>query len=196
VIREFKAVAPLVKPTLTDASALAPDAERLFRRTDPVITQSRTGLPAATKLLQQARPLVGALLPVSLDLPPVVRYLYSMRDQVIAAQANTPAVLNATSPGLDGSPQHYLRAITYFSPEGFVGWPQRFASNRRNPYLKNRGLDDLKKGSAIKTSDCSNLNNPQPIQTSEPPPPCNPQGPYGPEWGGGAFPHLTREPQR
>jgi phospholipid/cholesterol/gamma-HCH transport system substrate-binding protein len=193
VIREFRSVAPLVKPTLTDASALAPDAERLFRRTDPVITQSRTGLPAATKLLKDARPLVDALLPVALDLPPVVRYLYSMRDQVLAAQANTAAVLNAVAPSQGGDPLHYLRAITYFSPEGFVGFPQRFASNRRNPYLKNRGLDDLKPGSAIKTSDCNNLKNPQPIPSPEPPPPCNPQGPYGAEWGGGAFPHLTRE---
>jgi phospholipid/cholesterol/gamma-HCH transport system substrate-binding protein len=192
VIDALEPVAPLVKPALTDTAAVAPDAERLFKRTDPVITLSETALPAATKLLNQARPLVQALLPVSQDLVPIVRYLYSQRDQAVAAQANTAAVLNGASAGQTGDLIRYLRAITYFSPEGFVGFPKRFASNRRTPYLRNRGLDELKAGSAIKTSDCDNLNNPQPVQTPDPPPPCNVQTP-DPGWGGGQFPHLTRD---
>jgi virulence factor Mce-like protein len=190
VINALEPVAPLVKPALTDTAALAPDAQQLFKRTDPVITLSQTALPAATKLLGQARPLVDALLPVSQDLVPVVRYLYQQRHQVTAAQANTPAVLNGAAPGQNGDLLHYIRAITYFSPENLIGFPKRFASNRRNPYLRDRGLDDLASG--IKTSDCDNLNNPQPAQMPSPPPPCNVQTP-DPGWGGGQFPHLTRD---
>jgi virulence factor Mce-like protein len=191
VLRALEPVAPLVRPALTDTAALAPDAEQLFRRTDPVITLSRTALPAATRLLGQARPLVQALLPVAQDLVPVVRYLYTQRDQVAAAQSNTPAVLNGSAPGQGGEAIRYLRAITYFSPEGFVGFSKRFASNRRNAYLRNRGLEDLRPGSAIKTSDCNNLRNPQPVSTPDPPPPCAVQAPS--EFGGGQFPHLTRD---
>src|SRR4051794_25550690 len=190
VIRALEPVAPLVKPALTDTSALAPDAEQLFRRIDPVITLSQTALPAATRLLGQARPLVRALLPVSQDLVPVVRYLNGQRDQVTASVANVPAVLQGATPGQAGDVLHYIRAITYFSPENLVGFPKRFASNRRNPYLRNRGLDDLP--SAIRTSDCDNLGNPQPIGTPSPPPPCKVQAP-DPAWGGGQFPHLTRD---
>jgi len=193
VLRALEPVAPLVRPALTDTAALAPDAERLLRRTDPVITLSATALPAATQLLNQAGPLVDALLPISEDLVPVARYLYSQRDQVIAAQANTPAVLNATAPGQDGDPLHYLRAITYFSPEGFVGWPHRFRDNRRNPYLADRGLEDVRPGSAIKSSDCDNKGNAQPFPYPEAPPPCVVQGPSAAEFGGGRFPHLTRD---
>jgi hypothetical protein len=190
VIKALEPVAPLVKPALTDTAALAPDAEQLFKRTDPVITLSQTALPAATKLLNQARPLVQALLPVSQDLVPVVRYLYSQRDQVTAALANTPSVLNGAAPAQGGELLHYIRAITYFSPENLVGFPKRFASNRRTPYMRNRGLDELASG--IRTSDCDNLGNPQPIGTPSPPPPCRVQTP-DPGWGGGQFPHLTRD---
>src|SRR3954470_24191245 len=193
VLRALEPVAPLVRPALTDTAALAPDAERLLRRTDPVITLSATALPAATQLLNQAGSLVDALLPISEDLVPVARYLYSQRDQVIAAQANTPAVLNATAPGQNGDPLHYLRAITYFSPEGFVGWPHRFRDNRRNPYLADRGLEDVRPGSAIKSSDCDNKGNAQPFPYPESPPPCVVQGPSAAELGGGRFPHLTRD---
>jgi len=194
VLRALEPVAPLVRPALEDASALAPDAERLLKRTDPLITLSATALPAATEMLQQAGPLVDTLLPISQDLVPVVRYLGSQRDQVVAAQANTPAVLQAAAPGLNGDPVHYLRAITYFSPEGFVGTSKRFRDNRRNPYLANRGLDDLKPGSPIKSSDCDNKDNPQPVPYPESPPPCVVQAPSAAELGGGRFPHLTRDP--
>jgi virulence factor Mce-like protein len=190
VIRALEPVAPLVKPALTDTAALAPDAEQLFKRADPVITLSQSALPAASKLLGQARPLVQALLPVSQDLVPIVRYLYSQRDQAVASMINVPAVLNGTSPGQNGDLQHYLRAVAYAAPENIIGFPKRFASNRRNPYLRDRGLDDLK--TVIKTSDCDNLGNPQPIGTPSPPPPCVVQ-PRDSAWGGGYFPHLTRD---
>ena len=155
----------------------------------------RTALPAATKLLGQARPLVRILLPIASDLVPAVRYLTSQRDQIAAAQANVPAAVNATAPSPGAAkPIPYLRAITYFSPEGFVGFPKRFRDNRRNAYLANRGLEDLKPGSAIKSSDCDNKSNPQPIPYPESPPPCIVQGPSAAEFGGGRFPHLTRDP--
>ena len=193
VIDALEPVARLLAPALTDTSALAPDAERLFRRADPVITSSATALPAATRLLRQARPLVDALLPVSEDLVPVTAYLHSQQDQLVAAQANVPSVLNGTAPGQGGEAINYLRAITFFSPEGFVGFPHRMRDNRRNPYLFNRGLDDLKPGSQIKSSDCDNAGNAQPVPYPDTPPACVVQGPYPAAFGGGKFPRLTRD---
>jgi len=191
VIRDLEPVASLLKPALTDTAALAPDATQLFRRTDPVIALSRTALPAATRLLRQAQPLVDVLLPIGEDLVPVVRYLNSQRDQVEATTANIPAAVNATTAGPGGALVHYLRAITYFSSEGFVGYKQQLPTNRRNPYLFNRGLDNLKSG--LKAYDCSNVGNPNTVTEPDSPPACVLQGPYPKEFGAGAFPHLTRD---
>jgi phospholipid/cholesterol/gamma-HCH transport system substrate-binding protein len=194
VIHDLEPVAPLVKPALTDTAALAPDAERLFRRTDPVITLSRTALPAASQLLRAAGPLVDVLLPVSEDLVPVVRFLNDQRDQLVAGQSNVPAALNAGDAGENGTFVHYLRAITWFGPEGVVGYSKRLPSNRRNPYLRNRGLEDLRPGSAIKTYDCDNVDNPQTAPPPDSPPPCQVESsPFPAEFGGGKFPHLTRD---
>ena len=193
VVDGLSPAAHLLTPALRDTAALAPDARRLFAGLGPVIDASREGLPAATKLLEEARPLVGALLPFAQDLVPVVRYLGEQRLQVAAGIANVATDVNASFPGPTGDPIHYLRAITYFSQEGFVGYPERLPSNRRNPYLKSGGLTDVRPGSAIKTYDCENLGNPDTAPEPEPPPPCIVQEPYPKRWGGGMFPRLTRD---
>jgi len=195
VVRALEPVASLLRPALVETGALAPDATRLFQRIDPLIALSRTALPAASHLLRGARPLVDVLLGVAEDLVPVVRYLGTQRDQVAAAAANVGAATNGAAPPVNGgTPLHYLRAITYFSPEGLIGYPQRISSNRRNPYLADLGLNAVKPGSAIKTYDCANLNGPPPAIAFDTPPPCVTQGPQVPgQFGGGAFPHLTRD---
>ena len=90
-------------------------------------------------------------------------------------------------------PIQYLRAITYFTPEGIIGTPKRFSWNRRNPYLRNRGLDDLAKGGPIKSSDCDNLDNSGGMPPPQEPPPCVKQEGMAPEFGLSAYPHLERD---
>src|SRR4051794_33014703 len=193
VIRDLEPVAALLRPALEDTAQLAPDAQRLFERVDPLIALSRTALPAATRLLGQARPLVQVLFPVASDLVPTVRYIAGQQDQVVAATANIPAAVNAAkaAPGTD--PIRYLRAITYFSSEGFLGFDKRLPSNRRQPYLRNRGLDQVKPGSVINPSDCANLKTPAPAPEPASAPPCQQEAPWPKVFGGGMFPRLTRE---
>src|SRR4051794_28037729 len=193
VIRDLEPVAALLRPALQDTAQLAPDARRLFKRVDPLIALSRTALPAATRLLGQARPLVQVLFPVASDLVPTVRYLASQQDQITAATGNIPAAVNATAAAPGTDPIHYLRAITYFSSEGFVGYDKRLPTNRRQPYLRNRGLEDVRPGSQIKAYDCENLNNSDTAPEPDSPPACVLQGAFGKEFGGTQFPHLTRE---
>ena len=88
---------------------------------------------------------------------------------------------------------HYLRAITYFSSEGFVGFAKRLPTNRRQPYLRNRGLDQVKPGSVIKAYDCENLKNPDTAPEPSSAPACVQEAPWPKVFGGGMFPRLTRE---
>jgi hypothetical protein len=192
-VRALAPAAPALRPTLAATVALAPAAERLFRRTAPVIALSATALPAATDLLRRAKPLVDVLLPIGEDLVPVARYLDLQKDQVVSGAANVPSVLNAGEPNPAGDLIRYLRAIVYLAPQGFVGYAKQLPYNRRNPYLRDRGLDDIRPGSAAKAYDCSNTHDPETFPAPEAPPPCNLQGPFPAQFGGGDYPRLTRD---
>ena len=56
-----------------------------------------------------------------------------------------------------------------------TGVDHALPTNRRNPYLRDRGLEDVRPGSAIKTYDCDNLGNPNTFNEPDSPPPCQVQ---------------------
>ena len=120
------------------ATGGAPPEARTIAHRDiaAIVTDAEHRPIAASKLLRAAGPLVRQLLPLGLDLVPTAQYLGAQKDQVVASIANIASVLNATEPQPDGTSIPYLRAITFFSPEGFVGVPKRQPWNRRNPYLR------------------------------------------------------------
>ena len=64
LITDLRPVARDLQPTLRDVRALAPDLERFFENLDPVITASKTGMPATREVLDGAEPLLGELGPV------------------------------------------------------------------------------------------------------------------------------------
>src|SRR3954454_19451428 len=57
-LRTLRPVAPLVRPALTGAEALAPELRTAFRRMDPIVRESKTTLPALTRTLRASRPLL------------------------------------------------------------------------------------------------------------------------------------------
>ena len=62
-------------PTLTDVKALAPDLERFFANLDPVITASKTGMPATRDILKGAQPLLDQLGPFLGQINPIFQFL-------------------------------------------------------------------------------------------------------------------------
>ena len=58
LVTQLRPAARELSPTLSDLSALAPDLKALFRDLDKLITASRTGFPAAERIL--ARPAAAA----------------------------------------------------------------------------------------------------------------------------------------
>ena len=76
-------VAADLKPTLRSVRVLSPDLRRLFVNLGPLITASKTGLPAIRDVLQGATPLLGALGPFLEQLNPILSWL-SLHQQLIA----------------------------------------------------------------------------------------------------------------
>ena len=58
-MQDLRPAARDLSPTLRDVRALAPDLRTLFVNLDPLITASKTGLPALRDTLTEAKPLLG-----------------------------------------------------------------------------------------------------------------------------------------
>jgi virulence factor Mce-like protein len=75
LVNQLKGPADDLGPTVRDLGELSPDLERLFRDLDPLIRASRTGLPAASRFLRGAEPVLEALHVFLPELNPILSYL-------------------------------------------------------------------------------------------------------------------------
>jgi phospholipid/cholesterol/gamma-HCH transport system substrate-binding protein len=190
VVRELRPAGRELGPALVDASSLAPDLRGLFRDVDDVIDVAEDALPATTRTVNAARPVFQQLAPALRDLLPVVDYLGLFPNEAVTFFAGIAAALNDTEQGSDGKPIHYFRVVIPFSPEGLVGVRERFGTNRHNPYIKPRWLDDLPTG--LEAIDCENVGNTSPSGTQAPP--CKVQSPVPFRGRATAYPQLRRDP--
>src|ERR1700744_443961 len=84
LVKELEPVATNLKPTLTDVRRLAPSLRSFFVNLGPLISVSRTGLPAIRDVLNGATPLLASLGPFLEQLNPVLSWL-SLHQQLISA---------------------------------------------------------------------------------------------------------------
>ena len=133
LIKDLKPVAQELGPTLRDARALAPDLKAFYQKLDPLITASKTGLPATTEILQGAKPLLGEIAPFLAEALPVFRFFEHNQLQVAEFLSNGAYALHDTTLHNAGT-GHYLRQIGPTGAETVAMYTSRLASNRGNGY--------------------------------------------------------------
>jgi phospholipid/cholesterol/gamma-HCH transport system substrate-binding protein len=128
-------VATNLKPTLADVRELAPSLRSFFVNLGPLITVSKTGLPAIRDVLNGATPMLGSLGPFLEQLNPVLSWL-SLHQQLIADFiSNGAAGLAAKTTSFSGNGTgHYLRQFQPLGPETLSFAANRDPSNRGNTY--------------------------------------------------------------
>ena len=176
VVHALAPAAPRLAPVLRDTIALTPDLRSLLRETGPLVSAARDGLPAATRTVRAAPPLVQQLEPLARDLRPVADYLGLYKREVMQSWMNVAAATQATfqDPGA-AQPLHYLRVLIPLTTEAFVTQGKRLASNRHNPYFAPGAFDKLASG--LEALDCTNTSNPQSLPVLGSAPPCRAQAP-------------------
>jgi phospholipid/cholesterol/gamma-HCH transport system substrate-binding protein len=142
LVTQLRPAARQLSPTLRDLGALSPDLEALFRELGPLITASRTGFPAAERVLEDARPLIAQLDPAMRQLTPLLDFIGLYKRELTAFFANTAAGTQAK----DSSGVHYLRTTNPLNPENLAVYPRRLGSNRPNAYTKPGNFDQLRRG--------------------------------------------------
>ena len=156
LITQLRPAARELSPTLVDLSALAPDLEAFFRDLGPLITASERGFPAAERILQDLRPLLGQVDPALRQLNPVLDWVGLYKRELNAFFSNTVAATQATTVSRDG-PLHYLRTTNPLNPENLAAYPKRLPTNRTNPYTHPGAFDQIRDGlPSYETRQCTN----------------------------------------
>ena len=188
VVRALRPGARALAPALVDAAVLAPELKGLFGDVDRVISASKQGAPALTKIIKAAHPLLRLLVPVLREAQPVVDYLALYKRELLAQISGLAAATQGSQPsGAGGPPLHYLRVVAPFTSEGAAAQGQRLGSNRHNPYFLPLALNRLKQG--LQSIDCSNVNNP----AFEPAPPCLVAPPLLFRGRATSYPHIHKD---
>jgi phospholipid/cholesterol/gamma-HCH transport system substrate-binding protein len=162
LIKELDPVAQQLAPTLHSVQLLSPPLRHLFTNLGPLITVSRTGLPAVREILTGATPMLGSLGTFLEQLNPILGWL-SLHQQLISDFISQGgATLAATTTSFSGGVGHYLRQFSPTGPETLSFAPNRDPNNRGNTYPPPLWLadpNDAAKGN-FPSWDCKNTGAP------------------------------------
>ena len=193
-LRRLRVLAPGLRSSLVATSKLTPQLAGLFRELPAVMRAAAKGLPASTRILRAARPLVDVLYPAGRNLEPFFRLANGYRHDIGAAVAKGAASAQASTRAPGGGRLHYLRVLLPIVNEGSFGFGKRAPTNRHNPYPQPGSLREIAKG-GLRSWDCKNLGNQAvfpPVGPGAGPPPCRVQKPWRFAGHDRSFPHLAR----
>jgi ABC-type transporter Mla subunit MlaD len=145
LITQLRPAARELSPTLRDLGALSPDLKQLFQELGPLIDASRTGFPAAERVLEDARPLIAQLDPAMRQIAPIAEFIGLYKPELTAFFANSVSATQAS----DSRKLHYLRTTNPFNPENLAVYPRRIGSNRPNAYAKPGNFSQLSNGMPV-----------------------------------------------
>jgi hypothetical protein len=155
LLKQLVPVAKQLPPTLASVKTLSPSLRHLFTNLNPLITVSKTGLPALSKTLNGATPLLGALGPFLEQLNPILTWLSSHQQLTSDFLSQLPAAISAKTSvfggdlNCSGTPcGHYLRQFTPSGPEVSSFNQTRDANSRGNTYPEPLWLGDPRDFSA------------------------------------------------
>jgi phospholipid/cholesterol/gamma-HCH transport system substrate-binding protein len=143
LVRRLRPAARQLSPALRGVQAVAPDLERFFTGLGPLVSASRSGFPAASQVLDDARPLLAQLDPFTRQLTPMLQFLGLYKRELTSFFGNAAAGTQAVEPSTG---LHYLRTTNPLNPENLAVQPRRVGSNRTNAYAQPGALDRLARG--------------------------------------------------
>ena len=189
VVHALRPGARALAPALIDTAILAPQLQATFRDVDKLVTASRNGLPATTRVVHATRPVFDILLPVLRNAQPAVDYLALYKAELVSQISSVAAAFQGSEPQVaGGAPIHYLRALVPFSSESAVAQAKRLGSNRHNPYPLPGYMNRLKTFELA--FNCANVGNPSGGDST---PPCVVQKPLLFRGKATQFPRITAD---
>jgi phospholipid/cholesterol/gamma-HCH transport system substrate-binding protein len=138
LVRDLRGPADDLAPTLRDLGDLAPELEQLFHDIDPLVEVSRTGVPAAERLIEGAEPLLESTHVFMPELNPILAYLNFSRQQIGTFFSAPAATLAGTGEGGwtgGGAGEHYLPQAAIIDTRSLMRQATRPFWERANAYV-------------------------------------------------------------
>jgi virulence factor Mce-like protein len=135
LIDQLRPAARELGPTGRSLAKLAPDLNGLFSDLGPLITASRAGIPAAIRIISDARDILAQLDPWLRSANPAFQMLSDYRRELVALIANLTGASQAQS--LSSDRKHilkYFRGGPTLNPEALAVYPTRRNGNRSSVY--------------------------------------------------------------
>ena len=196
LVRDLRQPAKDLAPTLRDLGALSPDLEKLFHDIHPLVRASRTGVPAGTRFLRGAEPVLEATHVFLPELNPILSYLSFARGQLAQFITVGGAALGGNGVGGyagNGGEEHYLPQVAIIDGRSLQRRPSRPPWERANSYIAPNAYDRATPLGVIESFDCKPNGGEQRNASGEgdtAEPPCFEAPPL--LWGGQKFPRLKR----
>jgi phospholipid/cholesterol/gamma-HCH transport system substrate-binding protein len=185
--------APLLRPTLDRATAVAPSLEALAGDLDGFTRVAPRGLRSVRAFLAATQPLFGKLYPFGRQLAPILQYARLYKYELANSWPKVDAVLEARSKDLHGEMTHYLRATAVNSNDTLAGADRRQPYTRPSTYAAPGNIETLRTGT-LHAFDCSHVGNPVQVQPIGPYPPCVEQKKVTFQGLTSQFPHVRAAP--
>jgi phospholipid/cholesterol/gamma-HCH transport system substrate-binding protein len=196
LVRDLREPARDLAPTLRDLGDLSPDLEKLFNHIGPLVRASKTGVPAASRFLRGAEPVLEATHVFMPELNPILSYLGFARGQLAQFITVGGAALGGNGEGGymgNGGAEHYLPQIAMIDGRSFQRRPDRPDWERANTYIAPNAYERATPLGVIESFDCKpnggEQRNPE-GSGEEAQPPCFEAPPL--LWGNEKFPRLRR----
>ncbi len=196
LVRDLREPAQDLAPTLRDLGDLSPDLEKLFHDIHPLVRASRTGVPAGTRFLRGAEPVLEATHVFMPELNPILSYLSFARGQLAQFITVGAAALAGNGAGgytAGGGEEHYLPQIAIIDGRSFGRRASRPPWERANSYVAPNAYERATPLGVIESFDCKPNGGEQRNPSGEgenAEPPCFEAPPL--LWGHQKYPRLTR----
>jgi phospholipid/cholesterol/gamma-HCH transport system substrate-binding protein len=157
LVSDLRQPARDLAPTLRDLGALSPDLESLFHHIHPLVRASETGVPAATRFLRGARPVLDATHVFMPELNPILSYLSFAQTQVAQFITVGGAALAGNGEGgyqRASGTEHYLPQIAIIDGRSLGRRTSRPVWDRGNTYVAPNGYNRAIPLGAIEAFDC------------------------------------------
>jgi phospholipid/cholesterol/gamma-HCH transport system substrate-binding protein len=191
LVDDLGPVARDLQPTLADLRAASPDVRTAFRALPVLTRQSKTGLPALSRVLTGLRPVLNATGPFLAQLNPVLQFLQLNQGTVANFISGPGAALGGKGPAINPNANGHVLPQLIMAGSQTLITPTRSADNRGNAYLSPTGLnlDGYKNGFDILPSwDCRNAGGRHKASSGNPG--CFEQGPWEFQGRSQAFPQV------
>jgi virulence factor Mce-like protein len=163
LVRDLKAPADDLGPTVRDLGDLAPHLTRLFRNLPPLIRASETGVPDLERVLDGAEPLFEAAHVFFPELNPILSYLNFH-------QATVAGFISNGAPDLSGDfgGERYQTQVGIIDSRSFQRQMTRPHWERGNAYLQPNALQRGIALGTIESFDCKAAGGEQPEPDDQP----------------------------